>query len=206
MNNYLKAIIIALAVIVVAGVVFWLVGNQSGNLGAVGINRFPNSGIATRCLAVTTSAGTTNSCTDGALTVSGAATLGNLVYGQTTLTLTYGTSTPTSTLTAAQICSNSVISVTATAAATTTALTLPVATSTNNTCLTQDGATRDFVFVNSSSSSYVITITSSTGQTMYKPFNASSTFTAAGGQILVVKIVRDTSSTNQVFVNKGAQL
>lgn len=82
--------VIALLVVFGSG----LVGNQLAKLGAIGITRYPNSGIAARGLHISNSVA--NSVTDNTLTVTGTSTFGSL-SSSGTLGVT-GTSTFDSTM------------------------------------------------------------------------------------------------------------
>src|SRR3990167_9490545 len=87
MNNSKTILTSIITSVIVVGVVLlgaWLVGNQSadGTLGALGITRFPNSGIAAQYLKLSSTPGTATAGSAGTLTVSGATTLS----GTTTLT------------------------------------------------------------------------------------------------------------------------
>lgn len=80
MNNFKQVLVTAAVAAAVSALVFLvgfrLVGNQSvDSLGAVGLTRFPNSGIAARALQITTTPGTVTSFTDGTLSVTGVVTL-----------------------------------------------------------------------------------------------------------------------------------
>lgn len=109
MNNFLKTAGIALVVsLVVVSVGLWLVGSQSATFGGVGITRYPNSGMAVRCLTVSATAGAVTSCNDGIFVVTG-----NSIAGNSILTGTLPLSTST-VLTAAQLCTIASIIVTGT--------------------------------------------------------------------------------------------
>ena len=116
------------------------------------------------------------------------------ITGQGVETISIATSTPTSTLTTAQVCGNSYHSLVATI--TTGTITFPAATSTNAACLTTNGVSLTMAISNISSTASVVTIATSTGQTLV---SNTSTRTITGGQRAIFTIQADTSSTEQVY-------
>jgi len=126
------------------------------------------------------------------LTVDAESNLANLVYGDADGSIPSITTTAP-TLTAAQVCDNSVIDIAG--PVTTSTITLPHSTSTVADCLTANGDVRNLVIRNASSSSQTATVASSTGITFLKPFTGSSTFTLIGGEAALLKFIRLTSTT-----------
>ncbi len=98
MNETLKlAIISAVISAVIASlflfVSYWLVGNPADNLGAAGITRFPNSGMAVRYITATSTPNKVTSGTDGYLQVLG-------ITGDTNVNVTITSSTFTGSISA----------------------------------------------------------------------------------------------------------
>lgn len=215
MNNNLKTVIVAalVASLITVGVLVIgtkLVGNQSADgqsleqmLGAaVGITRFPNSGIAARCLNITTSAGTATACTDGTVTLTGVNTVtGAFVVdaiGSSVNIQTAGTATTT--VTAAEICDNTLIEWAPRAAVSTA--TLPTAAALQADCLDVQGSYRDVLWENtggaasttafSAGASSTIEYASSTG--------ANGPLSGADGAIIRFQNSTTTGSTNSNMV------
>lgn len=154
-----------------------------------------NTGAFTQSALATLSAGLTVS--DGETNVE------NFVQGDSdgaALSITGATST----LTAAQVCDNSLITFAPAASPATT--TLPVATSTVADCLTQDGDWREFAIRNASSGT-LLAISTSTGDLLHVPTNASSTSgkdaIIDGGNYAWIKMLRVNSTTVQFLVDEN---
>lgn len=77
MKNTLKIALAFVAGAVLTFVGLMLVGNQSAQTfgAALGITRYPNSGIAARFIAISTTAGTATAGTDGSLSVGGGSSI-----------------------------------------------------------------------------------------------------------------------------------
>lgn len=171
-----------------SGVVINLVHNFTGGLNAGKTNQFR----------VDTSGNVSSSAIFAAAT----STVGNLVAGNGVLSLSLVSSTAATSITAAQFCGNGVATVTNNGSQTTSTLTFPVATSTFATCMTNLGSRKFLDIYNTSSSSHIVTIASSTGVTMVKPFNVSSTFTVTGGGAVRLELRQITSSTALLYVEQ----
>ncbi len=164
-KNYVFIFIVAFVAALLAFVIgSRLVGNQSA-LGATGQNRYPNSGIAAKFLAALFSPATSTVPTDGSLTVDGPTNITDLVYGDlngalpaVSVASAHNTS---GTLTAAQVCDNSVLDITFASSAVVVAANMKVPSAANvfadTDCLTAIGDTRDIVLYNSgATSSFVL--------------------------------------------------
>ena len=149
----------------VFGVGFWLVNKSADSLGALGITRMPNSGMAMRYLTISTTAGTASAGTDGALSVGGTASITGETRAPVVETGSITTLTATSTatvLTAAQVCDSNVIQWDTYGVSST--LTFPAATTTVADCLTTNGDSITLLFDNiTTSTSAVVTLTAGTG-------------------------------------------
>src|SRR3990167_4691262 len=151
MENIKNVIITALISALISSLVFVgfsLVGNQSAEsqdiLGALGITRFPNSGIATRYLNLSSGVATSSPQGDGTLTVSSRTQLDRVAFGGTSATVI--ASAATVTVTAAQVCDSSIIEWPAGQA--NASSTFPAAADLIANCLPSQGEYKDLLWRN----------------------------------------------------------
>lgn len=200
MKNYIFTGIAAFVGAILAVVIgFLLVGNQQSAdiLGASGITRMPNSGMAMKFLVLSATPGTATAVGDGILTASGLGTFtggltatggfttDRILFGSTgKTTVPTSTATSTLTLTAAQVCDNALIEWTPSLAASTS--TLPTATALVADCLTSNGMEKTLRLKNlgDTASTTFILGRLSTGISLYAAStslaNASSTIIGGG--------------------------
>lgn len=154
MKNKLTIALIAVTAVVVVLVGLKLVGNQSAESfgAAIGITRYPNSGIAARFLNITATAGTATAGTDGSFIASGE---NRLNTPRNTGGVTVLASSSVRTLTAAEVCDSAVIvrGDWAGIASSTAEVVLPSAGTLFADCLTANGDSFTFLFRNTNATS-----------------------------------------------------
>jgi len=207
MKQHLSTVLVAaLVASVVSVLVGGLVGGQSANLGAaIGVTRYPNSGIASRGLRVSTST-TPSTPADGALEVTGAVSFSQVltVLGLTTLSgplqvdnIRYGgaaatiTASTTMTATAANVCDNSILLVGTQAASST--LTLPGSAALIADCISLRGAVKTLRIKNTSTSASDVVLAAGDASTTIRfPAGNASTTSPVGLTIPINQIDRVT--------------
>lgn len=196
-DNFWKIIaLVALAASLTLSVitVIQVKGLKTSKLGA---NSYTNSGGVptvvtdlrdTGDLGVDGAMTVTGATTVGAFTSTGASTLGRFVQGGTATALT---AVATSSLTAAQVCNSSFISITP--VSTTPTITLPSSSTLFAACLGTVGQVMDVNFQAITTSSI---LAAGAGGTSLN----SSSLTIAAGKAAILRFVHDTTNTYLVFV------
>lgn len=206
MNN-LKSLLPSLLAGLVAGIValvgYGLIGGSADNvLGAVGLNRYPNSGFAVRSLDISTSPSSVTSLTDGAFSVSGASTLAGTVTitGNTAIDSfksgvnSQSGSATTTALTAATLCDYGIDEWTPSVANATA--TLPDAVPLQADCIDARGSSNFIWFENLSNAASTTLFVAGASTTI--EYVASSTVdrVVAGGDGAKIEFINSTSTTS----------
>lgn len=206
MNNLIKTVLLQAAVsAVVSAIVFTvglgLVGSQSAqDLGAaIGTTRFPNSGIVAQYFNASSTSATSNFA--GAVSIAGLFSItgdthtGSLVQGGSIATLT-GTSTQS--VSAANVCDNSVVQWAPTVTEATA--TLPTAIALAADCMTSNGDFKDILFLNTSSTATTTVVVANASTTLLGPSTGDDILVA--GADAIVRFVRTSATTMTVNIQK----
>ncbi len=116
--------------------------------------------------------------------------------------LTISTSTPTSTLTAAQICNNGILQIPLQniSSITTGTITFAASSTINTGCLGRPGSSHMLTIQNIGTSTSTVTFVAGSGNQLMKPFTGSSTLTIVGGQQAFVNIVNANGTDTIEFI------